>query len=329
MDGQRIRVAAVQMVSENGALQANLGRATRLVQEAASNGARLIALPELFSGGYWLCERIWETAEPRGGPTETWLRSTANRLGVFLGGSYLLADGEDFFNVFALATPDGKIAGRVPKENPGFVEAYLFRGQPSSHVIATEFGRIGVGICYDNAFRFLADALIAGDADMLVMPFSAPTPAQTWYYGKHSIAAYRASYRHGASNMARLLGIPAVQVNKCGDWSSDLPAFFPAQVSKFDGQSEIADGDGTIVAQLADEQVAIVGDVNLDPLRKKRQLPAEVTRHGRWIAPVPMDFKMFWLVESLGRRAYQKSRRRREMAAAVADRRQETSYETR
>lgn len=324
MKRQTLCVGAVQMVSENGALEANLGRATRLVEDAARKGARLIALPELFSGGYWLCERIWDTAEPRGGPTETWLRETAHRLGVFLGGSYLLADGEDFFDVFALATPNGEIAGRVPKQKPGYVEAYLFRGQRSSHIIETELGRIGVGICYDNAFRFLADALLAGDADLLVMSFSAPTPAQTWFYRKQNVAAYLASYLHGASNMARLLGIPAIQVNKCGAWSSDLPAFFPAQVSKFDGQSEIADGNGTIVAQLADEEAAIVGDITLDPDRKTHQLSVQATRYGRWIAPVPMEFKMFWLIELLGRLAYQNSRRRRAAAKTIADRRLQT-----
>lgn len=67
-------------------------------------------------------------------------------------------------------------AGRVPKQIPASFEAYLFRGKSSSHIIETEIGRIGVGICYDNAFRFLADALIVGDADILLNPYCAPTP---------------------------------------------------------------------------------------------------------------------------------------------------------
>ena len=87
--------------------------------------------------------------------------------------------GEDFFNVFALATPGGQIAGRVPKQQAASVEAYLFRGQESSHIIETDLGRVGVGICYDNVFRFTADALIAGDADIAVMSYSAPTPQRT------------------------------------------------------------------------------------------------------------------------------------------------------
>jgi len=107
-----LRVAAVQMVSVNGERNANLERAAYWVQQASDAGAKLMVLPELFSGGYWLSEQAWDTAEPQDGPTESWLRETAQRLGIYFGGSYLQARGEDFFNVFALATPAGKIAGR-------------------------------------------------------------------------------------------------------------------------------------------------------------------------------------------------------------------------
>jgi N-carbamoylputrescine amidase len=313
-----LRVAAVQMVSENGAREANLRRATRMVEEAAAAGAKLIALPELFSGGYWLCEKAWDTAEPQDGPTERWLRDTARRLGVYLGGSYLLARGEDFFNVFALASPAGTIAGHVPKQKPASVEAFLFRGRESSHIIETELGRIGVGICYDNLFRFLAEALIAGDADIALMSFSAPTPQRTWYYRRRSAEAFVASYRHGARNLARLLGIPAVQVNKSGRWQSELPAFFPAHDSKYHGQSEIADSNGESLAELADQEAVIVADVTLDPARKRRALPDVVTRHGRWIGSVPLEFRTYWIVEWLGRRSYERNPRRRAKARAVA-----------
>jgi predicted amidohydrolase len=68
-------------VSENGERQVNLHNAGRWVQQAASSGAKLVALPELFSGGYWLNERAWDTAEPQDGPTEAWLRDIAQRYG--------------------------------------------------------------------------------------------------------------------------------------------------------------------------------------------------------------------------------------------------------
>jgi len=54
-------VAAVQMMSENGQRQANLLRASRLVQQAVQAGGWLVALPEFSSGGYPLSEQAWET----------------------------------------------------------------------------------------------------------------------------------------------------------------------------------------------------------------------------------------------------------------------------
>jgi N-carbamoylputrescine amidase len=315
---QSLRVAAVQMVSVNGDRRTNLERAGYWAQQACDAGAKLIALPELFSGGYWLSEQAWDTAERQDGPTETWLRETARRLGVYIGGSYLLASGEDFFNIFALATPEGIIAGRVPKQQPGSVEAYLFRGQKSAHIIDTNIGRVGVGICYDNIFRFTADAMIAGNADIAVMPFSAPTPQQTWYYGPRQAAAFLTSYRHGAQHYARMLGIPAVQVNKSGSWKSPLPACFPSQDSRYGGQSEIADNNGDIVAELAEEEAFIVGDVSLDPAHKILTLGEEHTRYGRWISRVPLEFRLYRFVESLGTRSYRASRRRRAKALAIA-----------
>jgi N-carbamoylputrescine amidase len=320
MSGGSLRVAAVQMVSVNGERDANLERATVWVRQAADAGATLIALPELFSGGYWLSERAWDTAEQQEGPTESWLRETARRFGVYLGGSYLQARGEDFFNVFALATPAGRIAGRVPKQQAASIEAYLFRGQPSSHVIDTDLGRVGIGICYDNVFRFNAEAMIAGNADIAVMSFSAPTPQQTWYYGRKQAEAFLASYRHGAQNYARMLGIPAVQVNKSGRWQSSLPGCFPAQDSKYGGQSEIADSNGEIVAELADQETVIVGNVTLDPARKIHVLGTEYTRHGRWIAPVPMEFKLYRVIELMGARSYRANVRRRGKARAISER---------
>jgi N-carbamoylputrescine amidase len=319
MTGGSLRVAAVQMVSVNGERNANLERAGYWVQQASDAGAKLVALPELFSGGYGLTEQAWDTAEPQDGPTETWLRETARRLGIYLGGSYLQARSEDFFNVFALATPAGKIAGRVPKQQAASVEAYLFRGQHSSHIIDTDLGRVGIGICYDNVFRFTAEAMIAGNADIAVMSFSAPTPQQTWYYGRKQAEAFLASYRHGAQNYARMLGIPAVQVNKSGQWKSQLPACFPSQDSKYGGQSEIADSNGETVAELADQEAIIVGNVTLDPMRKARTLGKEYTRYGRWIAPVPMEFKLYRLIEIMGRRSYTANVRRRAKALAISE----------
>ena len=151
------------------------------------------------------------------------------------------------------------------------------------------------------------------------MSFSAPTPQQTWYYGRKQAEAFLASFRHGAQNYARMLGIPAVQVNKSGQWKSRLPACFPSQDSKYDGLSEIADSNGQIVPELADQEAVIVGNVTPDPARKIRTLGKEYARYGRWIASVPMEFKLYRVIETMGARSYRANGRRRAKALAISE----------
>jgi N-carbamoylputrescine amidase len=117
------------MESANGDVAGNLARAGRWSEAAARRGAELILLPELFSTGFELNDRSWQSAEPQGGPSERWLLDTARRHGCHIGGSYLEARGEDFFNTFALAAPDGSIAGRVRKSHPCSIEAYVFKAR--------------------------------------------------------------------------------------------------------------------------------------------------------------------------------------------------------
>jgi len=99
-----------------------------------------------------------DTIEPFNGRTVEWLTSLAQGLKVYLGTTFLEAEGEDFFNTFALATPDGAIAGRVRKSPPASLEAYFYRAGSGTHVIDTGLGRVGVGICYENLlFAHLRD----------------------------------------------------------------------------------------------------------------------------------------------------------------------------
>jgi predicted amidohydrolase len=75
--------------------QARLVRATRPAEQATAAGAQLVVLPELFNTGYEYSDRNHARAETAHGPTLTWMRQTAARLGVHLAGSLLLLDGEE------------------------------------------------------------------------------------------------------------------------------------------------------------------------------------------------------------------------------------------
>ena len=149
---------------------------------------------EMFAIGYDLSEKAWVSAEPEEGTTEQWLCNMARQHHIYIGGGYLQACNEDFLSMFSLASPEGKIVGRIPKNHPGYVEPYIFKGKPSSHIIETELGRIGVAVCFDSCFRITTEALITGDAELLLIPLSGPTPQKRWYYSEKKMQEYNDTY---------------------------------------------------------------------------------------------------------------------------------------
>ncbi|WP_455206563.1 carbon-nitrogen hydrolase family protein [Kaarinaea lacus] len=308
MKPRRICLAAIQMVSANGRVAENLARAGHWAEQAAKQGAVLVLLPELFSIGYEINANAWNSAEPQGGPTEHWLTDFAASHSLYIGGSYLERRGDDFFNTFALAGPTG-IIGRVRKRHPCSLEAYIFKGGDDTHVIETPLGRIGVAICYDGSLREVWDCLLADSPDLVLMPMSAPTPVKTLFYNQRKIDAFHASFYEGATQTARLFGIPCAMSNKWGKWDTALPGVIASQLlghqrSRFPGFSHIADSDGREVARIANGEGVVVATINLDPTRKHLSVPAERDRFSPWITRVPAEFRFFSFFESLGKRWY-------------------------
>ena len=311
-----IRVAAVQMESINGDIEGNLQRALPLVEHAAGKGAQVITLPEFMPTGYLFTSAIWDAAEPKEGSTVKWLEENARRLGVYLGTSFLEADGEDFFNTFVMTGPDGREAGRVHKQTPAPYETCFTRGQNGSHVIETELGKIGIGICYENRLSFIPKLMYQQSVDLLIMPHSAPFLAKSFPLPGNLVESYNGLLTGLASHYASMLGIPVVMVNKCGQWETPLPGLpFVIQRSKFPGLSTIVDSDGIVKAQMPDKEGVIVEEVRLDPSRKVRTPPRT---YGRWATKVPWPLKLFQVVEVLGDQWYEHSVERRKRAREIS-----------
>jgi N-carbamoylputrescine amidase len=310
-----IRVAAVQMPSENGRVTANLAHATPLIEQARQEGAQLVVLPEFMPTGYFWGEDIWEAAEPAEGTTVTWLRHNSKRLGIWLGTSFLEADGKDFFNTFVLTDPRGEVSGRVRKRSPALWEAYFFRGEPGSHAIDTPVGKVGVGICFDNQKTDVTAAMSRQSVDLVLMPHSYPVPASS--SGMFTKEEMIALFQKIAPLYVSLLGVPVVLANKCGPWDSPIPG--PPLVSLkgfcFPGLSTIIDSDGSVRAQLGDEEGAIVADVMLDPARKRQPVPP---RYGRYVYPGPPQRVVIRLIEAMGGFHYLLSSSRKSRARSIS-----------
>ena len=190
-----LRVACVQLNTRQD-VAANVRVATELVEAAADQGARLIALPETwaYKGG---SDGILATAEGPQGPSNRALAAVAARRGVWLlaGSVYEPAPGDRVANVSALFDPAGELCAVYRKVHlfdatSGPVQ-YRESDEvaPGAEVVTAEITaedgtpvRLGLSICYDLRFPGLYTALALRGAQILCVPsaFTAYTGAAHW-----------------------------------------------------------------------------------------------------------------------------------------------------
>lgn len=309
MDTTPLRVAAVQMDSQPGCVLENLERAAGQVEMAVRQQARLVLLPELAPIGYRLTEEIWVCAEPWNGPVCAWLTTLSQHYGIYLGLTFLEAEGEDFYNTFALATPEGELAGPVRKSPPASLEAYFYQAGDTAHVLETRLGRIGVGICYENLlFERLNDLARAG-VDLVLQPLAAGRPKP---FQPGDIQLFDRMIAHIAPRYAAALGVPVVLANRTGRIQTPLPGAHEDFDSSFPGLSQIVDSDGRVLAKLGNEEGVIVAEVRLDPSRKKISHPRRYQQ--MWALRVPWYADIWPQTQAEGEQAYAVNERRKQRA---------------
>ena len=267
---RKIKVAALQ-ASFGLDLGANIARVAELVREAAARGAQVILPPELFQGPYFCVaqeERWFKEAHPwREHPCVRALAPLAAELGVVLPISIFEREGPHYFNSLVVADADGALLGLYRKshipDGPGYMEKYYFRpGDTGYKVWHTRFGRLGVGICWDQWYPEAARAMALMGAEVLLYPTAIgsephdPTlnTAAPWR---------RAMQGHAVSNV-----IPVVGANRIGfePWEG-----YPGGGQHFYGSSFISDHRGDLVQAFGrEDEGALVAEFDLDFLSTHR-----------------------------------------------------------
>ena len=173
-----ITVAALQ-TSYGEDMAANIEKTEGLIREAAGKGAQAILPSELFQGHYFCVsqdEKWFATAYPwREHPCVTALAPLAGELGVVIPISIFERDGPHYYNSIVIADADGSLAGIYRKshipDGPGYQEKYYFRpGDTGFKVWDTRFGRLGVGVCWDQWYPEEARAMALMGAEVLFYP---------------------------------------------------------------------------------------------------------------------------------------------------------------
>ena len=139
----------------------SMATVTRYVETAAENGAQVISLPEMWNCPY-SNDYFREYAEAEDGPTVKFLSDLAAKHDIYLiGGSIPELDGGKVYNTSFSFDRSGQIIGKHRKVHLfdidvkggiRFMESDTLTAGKDMTILDTEFGKIGVAICYDVRF---------------------------------------------------------------------------------------------------------------------------------------------------------------------------------
>jgi nitrilase len=175
---------------------ANLLEAERLIEEAVSQHARLVVLPENFAlMGKSEHDKVEERETPGSGAIQTFLAEQSARHGIWLvGGTIpLVADADDKVRATCLVFDDqGKQVARYDKihlfdvalvdSGEQYTESDTIEPGDEIVVIDSPFGRMGISVCYDLRFPELYRKQLDQGLEILVVPsaFTAITGRAHW-----------------------------------------------------------------------------------------------------------------------------------------------------
>ena len=264
---RKVVVAATQM-SCTWDREAMLAKAEKLVREAASKGANIILLQELFETPYF-CQRhdfeymdLATTLEEN--PAVKRFQEVAKELDVVIPVSFFERAGNAAFNSIAIIDADGTVLGKYRKthipDGMPYAEKFFFTpGDTGFKVWKTKYGTIGVGICWDQWFPEAARCMALLGAEILLYPTAIGSEPVLQTDSKPHWQ--RCMQGHAAANI-----MPVVASNRIGhevQKNSEMT---------FYGSSFIADETGGLVAEADRETEGVItAEFDLDAIAQKRR----------------------------------------------------------
>ncbi len=258
----------------------NLVKAETQIREAASRGAQIICLQELFRSQYFCREEnadLFELAEPIPGPSTEALGQLARSLDVVIVGSLFERRAAGIYhNTAVVLNADGSLAGKYRKmhipDDPLYYEKFYFTpGDLGFPNFNTKYGRIGVLVCWDQWYPEGARLASLGGANILFYPTAIGWhPAEKQEFGAAQLDAWRTIQRsHAIAN-----GVFVAAVNRVGyEGASAEKGKAGSENGKageggleFWGHSFVADPFGRVLAEAsADKEEILI--VECDPKR--------------------------------------------------------------
>ncbi|WP_340105677.1 carbon-nitrogen hydrolase [Rhodohalobacter sp. 8-1] len=261
-----IRLSLIQH-SYKSSPEKTVQEVTTHIRTAASDGAQIICLQELFNTKYF-CSSVdqqnFSLAESIPGPTTNKLSKLAAELSVvLLVPIFEKAAPGLYFNSLAVIDADGSLLGKYRKmhipEDPGFHEKYYFTpGDLGYRVFETAYCKIGTLICWDQWFPEAARLTALKGADLIVYPTAIGTLHEERDAEKEQFTdAWKTIQRsHAIAN-----GCYVASVNRVGS----------EEAARFWGGSFVAGPFGEIITEAGEEEGIVSAEIDLSVLEPQRQ----------------------------------------------------------
>ncbi len=262
----KVKVACTQM-SCSWNIEENLKKAEQLIVKAHKDGANIVLPQELFKTPYFCQKEKYEyfelAEEVDNSPLIKRFQKIAKANDVVIPLSFFERSGNVFFNSLVMIDADGEVLGLYRKSHIPTGECYEEKfyfapGDTGFKVFETKYGKIGVGICWDQWFPETARILALNGAELIFYPTaigSEPVlPKDSKEHWQHTMCG------HAAANIIPVIASNRIGTEKEGDSSM---TFF--------GSSFIADEEGNMVEEMNRiEEGYRVHEFDLKAIEKKR-----------------------------------------------------------
>jgi len=255
---RRVSIGLVQLRC-TADVDRNLAQAIEQIRVAASSGAQIICLPELFRSLYF-CQRedhaCFKLAESIPGPTTEVVSKLAKELGVVIIASLFEKRAEGLYhNTAVVIDADGALLGKYRKmhipDDPFYYEKFYFTpGDLGFQVFPSRYSKLGVLVCWDQWYPEAARLTALRGAEILFYPTAIGWhPAEKAEYGRRQHQSWELIQRsHAVAN-----GCYVVSVNRTGH---EPDPGGTGDGIEFWGQSFVSDPSGDVIWRGPVEQPA-------------------------------------------------------------------------
>jgi N-carbamoylputrescine amidase len=267
MNMRNVKVAATQMSCTSG-IKENIAKADDLVREAARQGAQIILLQELFETPYFCQKEKLKyyalATEVEENQAICHFKNLAKELEVVLPISFYEKKNYAHYNSLAMIDADGEVMGIYRKshipDGPGYEEKFYFNpGDTGFQVWKTRYGKLGVGVCWDQWYPEAARCMTLMGAEILMYPTAIGSEPEDGSIDSRD-HWQACMLGHAAANL-----IPVVASNRVGVETDEDSSI------TFYGSSFIAGPQGNKLAEAGrTEETVLVAEFDLDALENQR-----------------------------------------------------------